>query len=495
MKRKRSFFGVFLLLLLISFSPFQKGFGQESTEPEKKKAEPLSKWSKQWLEEVVPYIITGIEKNIFINLPTEVERGKFIKNFWKKRDPNPKTAENEFKREYYKRIALANKFFGDSGIDGWRTERGKIFILLGPPNEIQRDMSSSGSYFSSFHGPKEIWNYWDLPNPRLPYNLEFVFIDKLGTGNYVLERSVNLSQMGSTSFDINSLHSYFNYMEYLTEATKNPFEDLDKLQGIITTQVTYEFIPITYDSYYLKGPEERIYIPLAIEIPRSTLMQKEIENDYYFSLTLLINVSDDLGQIVFEGSKDVNFKHTSAEIDSLKDKTYQIQTSLALEPGSYKIHFLILDNFSGKIGTLHQELSVPKFNVEEFMLSDIILSSEKKTKEKTASVTEKKIFEEISHTFRSNEEMNVYFEVYNLLLNPKTGKNAFSTEYLFLHRGKPLANVPSSPGESTSEKYCRIQTSLRLKNFKPGEYVLRIKIVDSNSGQTATKETPFVVVQ
>ncbi|GAF97012.1 unnamed protein product, partial [marine sediment metagenome] len=82
---------------------FSFGLSQETSRSEKKNKDPLSMWSKQWLEEVVVFIITDAEKNLFINLPTELDRGKFIVNFWKKRDPNPETPENEFKLEYYKR--------------------------------------------------------------------------------------------------------------------------------------------------------------------------------------------------------------------------------------------------------------------------------------------------------------------------------------------------------------------------------------------------------
>ena len=213
-----------IFLLMISLSFVHLTSGQDSSYSEKKQVEPLSEWSKQWLDEVVPYIITKAEKELFINLPTEEERGKFIENFWKTRDPNPETPDNEFKLDYYKRIALANKFFGASGIEGWRTERGKIFILLGPPQEIQRDMSPFKSFLPTFHGPKEIWNYWGLGNPRLPYNLEFVFVDKFGTGNYVLERSVRLGEGGSSMFDLNAMHYHFDYMENMLEATRNPFE-------------------------------------------------------------------------------------------------------------------------------------------------------------------------------------------------------------------------------------------------------------------------------
>jgi len=495
MTSKKSPSAVVIFILLALFSFFNTGSGQESTQSEKKKPEPLSEWSKQWLEEVVPYIITETEKRIFKNLPTEVERGKFIANFWKRKDPNPETPENEFKIEYYKRIALANKFFGVSGIDGWRTDRGKIYILLGPPSEIQRDFSQSASSFSTFHGPKETWNYWGLSNPRLPYNLEFTFVDKFGTGNYVLERSLNLMEGRSENFDLNAMHYHFDYMEILAEATRNPFDDLDELKGIIRTQVSYDRIPIEYDSFCLKGTGSRIYVPTVIKVPYSALTKKEIEGKYYFSLTLVVNVSDELGQIVYERSKDINFSHTPAEMESVRDKSVQAQTAISVEPNAHKIHLLVLDNFSGKVGTYHQEISVPKFSNGELNLSDIILTSSKKAEQEEATLSEEKMFAGITRKFHSGEELNVYFEVYNLILNPETGFSSIAVEYSFLQNGKLLVKIPSPPAEPTAEKDCRIRISFKLKNFKPGEYILQVKVVDLNSGIIKTKEISFTVAQ
>jgi len=493
MARKRILVETLVFLFLVSFSFLYIAAGQESSQTKKKKVEPLSQWSKQWLEEVVPYIINEAEKKIFVNLPTEAERGKFIANFWKRRDPIPETQENEFKLDYYKRIAMANKFFGASGIDGWRTERGKIYILLGPPHEIQRDMSPTSSSFSTFHGPKEVWNYWGLSNPKLPYNMEIVFVDKFGTGNYVLERSLSLAEGRSQNFNLDSTHYYFDYMEIMAEALRNPFEDMDKLKGIIRTQVTYDRIPLEYDLFCLKGAGTRAYVPLVIEIPYSSLTQKEIEGKYYFSLTLVVNVSNKLGQIIYERSKDINFNHTLAELESLKDKTVQAQTAMSVEIDAHKIHLLVLDNFSGKVGTSHQEISVPTFSREELNLSDIILTPEKKAEKEEAALVEEKTFAVITSKFQPGEEMNVYIEVYNLILNPDTGLNSFTVEYSFLQDGKLLVKAPSPRAEPTAEKDCRVQTSFRLKNFKPGEFILRVKVVDLNSGKIKAKEIPFTV--
>lgn len=271
--------------------------------------EPLSEWSKQWLEEVVPNIITDAEKTAFMNLTNEHEHGKFIDNFCKKRDTSSQTLENEFKLEYYRRIALANKCFGDSGVDGWRTERGRILILLGPPDEIQRDPGASVSAFSAFKGPREIWNYWDLSNPRHPYNLEFVFVDKLGTGDYVLERSLDRARRGSAVYDQDAHHCHFDEMENLAEALRNPFEKLDELKGMVRTQVTYSQIPLGVDLFYFKGSERGGYVPVVFEIPYSYLPSKTINDENFYSLTLLANVSDALGRIVYEKSRDINFSH------------------------------------------------------------------------------------------------------------------------------------------------------------------------------------------
>jgi GWxTD domain-containing protein len=264
---------IFVFVLIIASSDAPGNSWQTE-----KKAEPLSEASKEWLEVVVPYIVTSKEKEVFLSLPTEADRGRFIEMFWKKRDPNPQTPENEFKIEFYKRIAGANKLFGTGGIAGWRTDRGKFYILLGPPKEIQRDSNAQfqdATLVSSFTGPKETWEYWGLPNPNLPYNMEFVFIDKFGTGNFMLQNALQVESGRNRSFDSSRLTYQFDYQELLAEAQKNPFEGFDKLKEIITTQVSYTNIPFKSEVFYLKGAEKKTLIPLALEISTAALTSKK----------------------------------------------------------------------------------------------------------------------------------------------------------------------------------------------------------------------------
>jgi GWxTD domain-containing protein len=460
--------------------------------------EPLSEASKQWLEEVVPYIITPREKDVFVNLPTELDRGQFIETFWKKRDPNPRTPENEFKLEYYRRIALANKFFGTGGVPGWRTDRGRLYILLGPPKEIERDLTYSGSVLTISQGPKETWQYWGLPNPNLPYNLEFTFVDKFGTGNYVLEQTLKMDQGRNEAFDPSDLTFQFDYLETISEAMKNPFENLEKLKGVITTQVTYNLIPFQYGAFSFKGTEKKSLMPLLVAIPYASLPSKRSGYDYFFSLNLTVNVSNPLGQVVFEASKDLNFKKTATELERLLNTSFRFQTSFSLEPGDYRLHLLVLDNYSGKVGTSHQPVSVPDLSADGPAMSDIILSTEGVQTEGPAEGEKEGLAAAVlrantERVFRAGDEMSVFFEVYNLSLNEATGRNKLRAEYDFIQAGTPLVRIPAPPIEPSVQKDCRVQTSFRLKNFQPGEYVLRAAVSDENSGQSVSREVPFSI--
>src|SRR5437762_11358567 len=125
----------------------------------------LNKAYKDWLEKDVAYIITDEERKAFKKLQTDDERERFIEEFWRRRDPDPDTDENEYREEYYERIAYANEHFA-SGIPGWKTDRGRIYITWGKPDEVeshpsggqyQREPSEGGGQTTTY--PFEKWFY------------------------------------------------------------------------------------------------------------------------------------------------------------------------------------------------------------------------------------------------------------------------------------------------------------------------------------------------
>lgn len=465
-------------------------------EPPKK--EPLSEASRQWLDEVVTYIITPAEKEVFLSLGTEKARGEFIDGFWRRRDPDPATLENEIKLEYYKRIAQANKLFGTGGLAGWRTDRGRIYILLGPPKDVQRDFSGQGSGLSAFTGPKETWQYWNLPNPKLPDNMEFVFVDRFGTGSYVLDRSYRTDRGREDPIDTADVTFQFDSLELLTEALRNPFENMGNLKGVVTADVNYDLVPFRWEAFAFKGASNRALLPLLVQVPYASMPVKKGEGADLVSLNLTVNVSDALGRLVFGTSRDINFRK-AADTAASAAGNLDLQASLYLEPAVYTFHLRVLDNYSGKMGTSHREVRVPDFDSGGLALSDLILSpapieeplpaAGKAGVRPLSGVS----LAGTSSDIGPGDELNLYLEVYGLALDPETGLSRFSAECALTQDGKTLATIPVPPAPPAPERDRRLRNSFRFKDMKPGEYLLRAKITDGVTGSSAWKERSFHV--
>ena len=183
--------GCVIALLLTGSASLADKKSKEQKEREKSlKAEKEGKFYKDWLQKDVTYIITDEERKAFKNLSTDEERDQFIEQFWLRRDPTPDTQENEFKEEHYRRIAYANEHYG-SGIPGWKTDRGRIYVMYGPADEIESH-PSGGSYErpseegggSTSTYPFEIWRYRYIEGIGNEVLLEFV--DPTMSGEYHL---------------------------------------------------------------------------------------------------------------------------------------------------------------------------------------------------------------------------------------------------------------------------------------------------------------------
>ncbi|MFC2164976.1 GWxTD domain-containing protein [Acidobacteriota bacterium] len=504
-------------LIFICNSSISLAF-QDSSQAEDKKVEPLSKWSQQWLEEVVPYIITSDEKKYFLSLPTEIERGQFMLRFWKVRDTDPNTPENEFKLEHYRRIAMANNWFGAEGIAGWRTARGKTLILLGPPHEVET--SANPSPFgkrsksdkplegmmdvSGYHGGMEVWGYYGV-SKKVSYLIDFIFVDRFGSGNYVLAKTVsggnpyrrgietNIEAIGKLTMD--TLHDFFDDLTDQAVALENPFEREDLLKGIVTTQVSYEYMPLKSEITHLRGSLDKTHSTISIEIPYSALANTCIDGKYNFSLSAILNIRNDKNQIVFEGSKDIKFDQTEIDYKRLKDLSHTINIPLALKPTLYTISLVVFDNYSGNVGVWEKEIRLPSFAGDKLMLGYIFLSSPKEeTGVKDKTILDMNLID-VKRDYHQGEEMKVSFKVYNPSVNSETGLCSLKVEYSFFCEGKLLAKIPAPMQAPKDQRAFQLSTTFKLKKFKPGKFVLRVNVIDINSGNSAREESEFFVIQ
>lgn len=143
-------------------------------------AAPISDYHK-WLNEDVFYIVDGAERDAFKKLKTDEERNCFVYQFWERRNPTPGAVENKFKAEHYRRITYANAHFAGASLPGWQTDRGHMYIVYGPPDEID-------SHPKATPHPYQSWGYRHVEGLGDGLNT-FTFVDRTGHGDYHLAPS------------------------------------------------------------------------------------------------------------------------------------------------------------------------------------------------------------------------------------------------------------------------------------------------------------------
>jgi GWxTD domain-containing protein len=178
-----------------TFAQVEQPSGPNPLTPEQRKAKDdalrreLATPYKKWLDEDVVYIISDEEKKAFKQLDTDKDREQFVEQFWLQRDPTPGTSENEFKEEIYRRIGYANEHFTVDGFPGWRTDRGRIYIQYGRPDEIdahasggtyERPLNQGGGTTQTY--PFEQWRYRYIDG--VGQNIIIEFVDRSGKGEY-----------------------------------------------------------------------------------------------------------------------------------------------------------------------------------------------------------------------------------------------------------------------------------------------------------------------
>jgi len=257
--------------------------------------------SKEFLS-VVRYIITKQERKIFTNLPFS-EREAFIEEFWTKRDPEPDTEDNEFKEEYFSRIEEANHLFVDGGGPGWLQDRGRVYILLGPPE--QRVTYPRGYTF--YGKPIEIWYYGFFP---------IVFIDNSWSGNYRLE-----------------------------PLSAHHIAEINKAQMERKPVVGKEKIVFDFNLSIKEIAEDTVL--LQIEVPYKNIWFTEEQNKLETTLTLSMKIFDHTEKKIWEHQKEYLISLTEEELEEAIEQSYFIENQVAVEPGDYTLA-AELENKTGK---------------------------------------------------------------------------------------------------------------------------------------------------
>jgi len=537
-----------LCLSTAVFAQQQEQKQQENKEEKQQSAKAKQKSNKElmkelgnvyrkWLEEDVVYIITQEERDAFLRLGSNEEREQFIESFWNVRDPTPDTIENEDRDEHYRRIAYANERFA-SGVPGWKTDRGRIYIIWGEPTE-KESHPSGGSYVRPTEeggGQTSVfaferWRYRYLEGIGNEVILEFV--DPSGSNEYRLtadpsEKDALLYVPGAGLSDLEAMGlasktdrftrsdgthlpttmgaqpMHLNEFERLSlyakvqQAPKNV--RFRELQELVTSRIVRDQLHFSYRSDFLRVAGDTVLVPITVQIPNKQMSFKETEGVHSATLNLFARVTTITGRRV-QVFEDVIQRDYPESLFKQGLEGFSIyQKAVPLRPGLYKLDIVIKDVESGNVGVVNERLAVPRFDEDKLSASTLILADQiEKVSVKNIGlgqfvIGDSKIRPRMNNAFTSDDKLGIYLQVYNLGIDEKTHKPSATIDYRILRNKDEVLHFSETTAEVQNYgEQLNIEKLLNLTSIEPGRYKLEIVVNDQVSKQSLTQSADFTV--
>jgi GWxTD domain-containing protein len=526
-----------LLPSLLASPPKDKPSKQEKRRQKALQKEMESPY-KKWLQEEVPYIITDQERAAFKKLSTDDEREQFIEAFWERRSPNPGSPENEFKEEYYRRIAYTNEHYA-SGIPGWKTDRGRIYIMYGPPDEIESH-PSGGSYVrppeegggETSTYPFEQWRYRYIDG--IGTNIILEFVDPTMTGEYHLtidpgekDALLHVPNAGLTEMEAMGMSTKANRFTRTdgmttgqalggTPESMNEFTRLDlyakifkppevkfkDLKAVVTSRLSAQLLPFDTRTDFVRVTDETVLTPVTVQVANRDLQFQNKDGVMHAVLDIFGEVSSLGGRMVNTFEKSLVVDVPEHEFQRYVDRKSVYQEVLPLRPGRYKLSLVLKDDLNGHMGSIEQGLVVPRFEEEKLEHSSLILADLIQPLPTTQVgsgpfvIGGIKVRPSVNQSFSrdQNEYMGIYMQVYNLGVDAKTRKPSLDVQYAILKEGKTILDQPEDAANLTkaSQQYT-IEKKMPLRSLQPGKYTVQIKVTDKIKNQTCSPTASFEI--
>src|SRR5882762_10390790 len=517
------------------------GFAQDPRQTQDPMEKPrnvkpeLKKAYKDWLEKDVTYIITDEERKAFKKLATDDERERFIEEFWRRRDPDPDTDENEFKEEYYERIAYANEHFS-SGIPGWKTDRGRIWIMYGKPDEKETHPMGGSYERPSYEGggstttyPFETWFYRYLAG--VGSGVEIEFVDPTGSGEYRIARSpdekdalLNIPGAGLTLSEQLGLSdkadrvvgvgspgvanyqreqdSPFSRLQLLADLSRPPQVKFNDLATAVNTGVVEEN-PLNFDIRvdFFRQSDERVITALTIQVENKDLVFQDSGGLQQARINIFGRITSVAGRRAGIFEDPVITTATTEELSEAKERKSAYQKAVALVPGTYKVDVIVRDVTSGATGVRHIGFTVPRYDVKKLSTSTLVLASKLESLGDQPAVGQfvigqTKVIPNVSGIYRRGQPLGVYLQIYNAGIDQTTLRPAVDVEYVLMKDGKEIGKqVEDWRGISDAGQRLTLARLIDSQRLTPGDYELTIRIRDRVSGQALTPSAKFSIVQ
>jgi GWxTD domain-containing protein len=522
-----------------------------TNEKQKKKNEralkqELSRPYKKWLEEDVVWIITDEERAAFKQLSNDEERDNFIEAFWQRRDPTPDTEENEYKEEHYQRIAYANEHFA-AGVPGWKTDRGRIYIVYGKADEVdshpsggtyERPMEEGGGETSTF--PFEDWRYRYIEGIGQEVIIEFVDTCMCGEYHMTMDRSEKdallmtpnagltlYEQMGmankSSRFSGNGLERLglgpessmlqtkeFDRLEQFAKLQAAPKVKFTDLEEAVNSKIILNPMPFDVRADFVKITSDTVLVPVTIQMRNRDITFVNKEGVQRGTVNIFARLTTLTGKIVQTFEDTVQVDVPAELLPRTAENASVYWKALPLRPGRYKLNIAIKDVNGDRKGLWSRSIVVPEFSDDKLSTSTLIVADQMEPVPTKAIGTGSFVIGTTKVRPRvaaadgkpalfkkdKDQKLNFWMQVYNLGLDEKTHKPSATFEYEITNLAtnkQVIQKTETTDSMGNIGEQVTLQKSIVAANLQPGTYKINIKVNDNISKQTINPSAVFAV--
>jgi len=506
----------------------------------------LSKTYKKWLNEDVVWIISDEERAAFKQLSNDEERDNFIEAFWQRRDPTPDTEENEYKEEHYRRIAYANEHFA-AGIPGWKSDRGRMYIMYGPADEVdshpsggsyERPMEEGGGETSTF--PFEDWRYRYLEGIGQEVIIEFVDTCMCGDYHMTIDRSEKdalkytpnagltmyesmgmsskadrfsgggLEQLGAGPMSSQQQTKQFDRLEQFAKLQAPPPVKFKDLEEIVNTKLITNLMPFDVRSDFVKVTGDTVLVPITIQMKYRDITFANKDGVQRGTVNIFGRVTTLTGRVVqtFEDTAQVDVPAELLPRTAENSSVYW--KALPLRPGRYKVEIAVKDVNGDRKGLWSRGIVVPEYSDDKLSTSTLIVADQMEsvpTKDVSTGsfvIGVTKVRPRVAPAngkpalFKRSldQKVNFWMQVYNLGVDEKTHKPSATFEFDIVNvaTNKPVVQKTESTEQMGNVgEQVTLQKSIASANLQPGIYRIEIKVNDNISKQTVDPSATFAV--
>ena len=506
----------------------------------------LTKQYKKWLDEDVVWIISDQERAAFKQLSNDEERDQFIEAFWQRRDPTPDTEENEYKEEHYQRIAYANEHFA-AGIPGWKSDRGRIYIMYGKADEVEshpsggsyeRPMEEGGGETSTF--PFEQWRYRYLEGIGQEVIIEFVDTCMCGDYHMTMDRSEKdallytpnagltmweqmgmaskgsrfsgggLERLGTGPMSASQSTKQFDRLEQFAKLQAPPPVKFKDLEEIVNTKMIVNLMPFDVRADFVKVTGDTVLVPVTVQMKNRDITFVNKDGVQRGTVNIFGRVTTLTGRVVQTFEDTVQVDVPAELLPRTAENSSVYWKALPLRPGRYKFDVAVKDVNGDRKGSWSRGVVVPDFSDDKLATSTLIVADQmesvpsKNVGTGSFVIGTTKVRPRVAPsngkpaTFKKDKDqkLNFWMQVYNLGVDEKTHKPSATFEYQITNvatKKSVVQKLESTDQMSNVGEQVTLQKTIAAANLQPGVYKIEIKVNDNISKQTADPSATFAV--